>query len=297
MVPNTKIFVGSLPPSVRPEDLRRLFENYGVVTECDIMNRCGFVHMETAEMAENAIRSLNNSVFKGITISVEAGRMKERGQKGRTSGVGGGRGGNSGFGRGGMRGGRDNFMRNGPRNNGGGGPTRRDNRGGRSGPYNRNSGMSNGGGYNQRNGGGSGQFGGNKGGYGQDRYDNNSSNDIGGIGNRRFNNNAGGGNFGNQDRRGFVLPERQNTFSSDNFSGRASSGPGFNRGSFGGNQFGSGSDLFNRREQLGGQRGGSGGSGASNAFNQDFPPLSGMAGGVGMRNGPPQRNMMQNQRF
>lgn len=118
--------MGSLPPSVKPEDLRRLFENFGVVTECDIMNRCGFVHMENAEMAENAIRSLNNTNFKGIQISVEPGRMKERGGgKGRSGGGGGGRGGNGGgFGRGGMRSGpRDNFMRGGPggpRNNNGG---------------------------------------------------------------------------------------------------------------------------------------------------------------------------------
>lgn len=120
--------MGSLPPSVKPEDLRRLFENFGVVTECDIMNRCGFVHMETAEMAENAIRSLNNTNFKGIQISVEPGRMKERGGgKGRAGSVGAGRGtgGGGGFGRGGMRGSgpRDNFMRGGPggpRNNNGG---------------------------------------------------------------------------------------------------------------------------------------------------------------------------------
>lgn len=78
-------------------------------------------------MAENAIRSLNNTNFKGIQISVEPGRMKERGGgKGRAGGGGGGRGGGGGggFGRGGMRSGpRDNFMRSGPggpRNNNGG---------------------------------------------------------------------------------------------------------------------------------------------------------------------------------
>lgn len=82
-------------------------------------------------MAENAIRSLNNTNFKGITISVEPGRMKERGGgKGRPNGGNrggnaGGGGGGGGFGRGGgMRSGppRDNFMRsgpNGPRNNNG----------------------------------------------------------------------------------------------------------------------------------------------------------------------------------
>ncbi len=126
---NTKVFVGSLPPSVKAEDLRGLFENFGIVTEGDIMNRCGFVHMESEEVAENAIRSLNNTNFKGITISVEPGRMKERGGgKGRPGGGGGGgRGGNGGGGfggRGGMRSGpRDNFMRGGPggpRNNNGG---------------------------------------------------------------------------------------------------------------------------------------------------------------------------------
>lgn len=94
------------------------------------MNRCGFVHMENAEMAENAIRSLNNTNFKGITISVEPGRMKERGGgKGRNGGGGGGGdgGGGGSFGRGGIRSGpRDGgFMRGGtggpggPRNNGG----------------------------------------------------------------------------------------------------------------------------------------------------------------------------------
>jgi RNA recognition motif-containing protein len=64
--------------------LRRLFEKYGVVTECDIMNRCGFVHMQTQEMAEAAIKALNNSLFNGANIVVEKGRMKERKQQGGT---------------------------------------------------------------------------------------------------------------------------------------------------------------------------------------------------------------------
>jgi RNA recognition motif-containing protein len=55
-----------------------LFEKYGVVTECDIMNRCGFVHMQSQEMADNAIKNLNNSLFNGVNIVVERGRMKER---------------------------------------------------------------------------------------------------------------------------------------------------------------------------------------------------------------------------
>lgn len=42
------------------------------------MNRCGFVHMQTQEMADMAIKNLNNSLFNGANIVVERGRMKER---------------------------------------------------------------------------------------------------------------------------------------------------------------------------------------------------------------------------
>ncbi|KAL0819406.1 hypothetical protein ABMA28_007517 [Loxostege sticticalis] len=120
MVPQTKVFVGSLPQGSKPEELRKLFERFGVVTECDIMNRCGFVHMQTEEQASAAIRALNNSTFNGGVITVERGRIKERGQRG------GGRGGGA---RGGMRGGGD-------RRGGGGGPMRGPG-GARDAPYSR----------------------------------------------------------------------------------------------------------------------------------------------------------------
>ncbi|XP_012158690.1 glycine-rich RNA-binding protein 3, mitochondrial isoform X2 [Ceratitis capitata] len=74
----TKIFVGSLPPGTKPEELRHLFEDYGVVVECDVMNRCGFVHMETKEMANTAITALNAIEFKGQIIVVELGRPKDK---------------------------------------------------------------------------------------------------------------------------------------------------------------------------------------------------------------------------
>lgn len=48
------------------------------MTECDIMNRCGFVHMATQDQAEMAVKNLNNSLFNGVNIVVERGRMKER---------------------------------------------------------------------------------------------------------------------------------------------------------------------------------------------------------------------------
>lgn len=67
-----------MPSRTKPEELRHIFQAYGVVTECDIMNRCGFVHMETADMAANAIKALNNTQFKGQNIVVEPGRIKDR---------------------------------------------------------------------------------------------------------------------------------------------------------------------------------------------------------------------------
>lgn len=85
--------MGSLPPGCKPEELRHLFTSYGNVVECDIMNRCGFVHLETVEMADAAIAALNGVEFKGQNIVVEPGRLKDR-----RGGGGGGGGGNAGGG-------------------------------------------------------------------------------------------------------------------------------------------------------------------------------------------------------
>ena len=63
--------MGRLPDEAQAQDLRRLFEQYGIVTECDILNRYGFVHMKTEEMAMRAIKELNNAEFMGVQISVE----------------------------------------------------------------------------------------------------------------------------------------------------------------------------------------------------------------------------------
>lgn len=114
------MFVGSLPPQATTDDLRKLFENYGAIAECDIANRCGFLHLEDADLAMKAIQDLNGTDFMGGKISVEKGRVKPRGF-GR-----GGRGGGGPMrgGRGGDRGGpysRGGDFRGGPRNGYGGG--------------------------------------------------------------------------------------------------------------------------------------------------------------------------------
>ncbi|KAJ1529483.1 hypothetical protein ONE63_006257 [Megalurothrips usitatus] len=109
--PKTKIFVGRLPENAQAADLRRLFEQYGTVTECDILNRYGFVHMKTEDQASRAIENLHNCNFQGSTISVEASTGKRSNREGggpagprRGGGAFGARGGRGGFGpmRGGM---------------------------------------------------------------------------------------------------------------------------------------------------------------------------------------------------
>lgn len=74
----TKVFVGSVPPNATVEELKKLFSPYGVISECDIANRCGFLHLEDKDMALKAIEELNNTQFMGSRITVEMGRMKPR---------------------------------------------------------------------------------------------------------------------------------------------------------------------------------------------------------------------------
>lgn len=192
MAMRNKIFVGSLPQGTRPNEIRHLFENYGVVTECDVMNRCAFVHMQSSDMAENAIQALHNTTFNGVTINVEHGRSRERTNP---NDSGGGRGaprGQGGF--------RDRQGRGGFRQNSGdrpSGPVRnnqfRGGGGSRSEPYSRGRG----GNFGDRN---------PRPGYNQDNGRNN-----------RFA--AGGGRqFNTEDRRGFALPN-ESTFSGATYHG------------------------------------------------------------------------------
>ncbi|KAL5967708.1 RNA-binding protein [Taenia solium] len=71
-----KIFVGNLNPNSKSQDLRKRFELYGKVTECDIVNNYAFVHMESQADAEAAISKLHNSEFDGAKINVELSHGK-----------------------------------------------------------------------------------------------------------------------------------------------------------------------------------------------------------------------------
>lgn len=87
--PRTKLFVGHLPDGIRTEELQELFAKYGTVTECDVINKYGFVHMSTEEEAEEALKNLNSYSFMGSTLSVERSTSKfhqEPGAPGRAKG-------------------------------------------------------------------------------------------------------------------------------------------------------------------------------------------------------------------
>ena len=66
-----KIFVGRLAPSVTAIQLRKLFEKYGSVSDCDILRDYGFVHMPNEEDAQRAITALDRYEFYGSRLSVE----------------------------------------------------------------------------------------------------------------------------------------------------------------------------------------------------------------------------------
>jgi len=97
-----KIFVGNLGDEADPEKLKKLFEDYGTVTECDILNRFGFVHMDSEAASRKAIENLHHSLFGGKQINVEL----STGGAPRRDSDGGGRGGGGRRGRGRERGGR-----------------------------------------------------------------------------------------------------------------------------------------------------------------------------------------------
>ncbi|XP_044282799.1 RNA-binding protein 4-like [Varanus komodoensis] len=73
-----KIFVGGLSPVVTAEELRKLFQQYGQVNECDILKNFAFVHMEKEDEAHQAISALHKSEFYGAHLTVEYATSKIR---------------------------------------------------------------------------------------------------------------------------------------------------------------------------------------------------------------------------
>lgn len=108
----SKLFVGNLDYSVEFPDLKQLFSQYGTVGYVKVVQGrgFGFVEMENAAEAENAMRELNGKEFKGRNLNVDVAKPQEprqdRGGRGDRGGQGaqGAERGNFGEGRGNYRG-------------------------------------------------------------------------------------------------------------------------------------------------------------------------------------------------
>ncbi|DBA13531.1 TPA: hypothetical protein GDO54_018663 [Pyxicephalus adspersus] len=73
-----KLFIGNLPPAATQGELKSLFEQFGKVTECDIITNYAFVHMEDKKSADDAVHNLNQYKLHGVSINVEYSRGKPR---------------------------------------------------------------------------------------------------------------------------------------------------------------------------------------------------------------------------
>ncbi|HSW66478.1 MAG TPA: RNA-binding protein [Bacillota bacterium] len=81
----TKLFIGKLSFNTTEASLRTLFEQYGVITSCQVIKEHGteqskgfaFVEMESAEAAQAAINALDGQDFEGRSLVVNVARPRE----------------------------------------------------------------------------------------------------------------------------------------------------------------------------------------------------------------------------
>ena len=81
---STKLFVGSLPWSISDQELKETFEKHGTVVSAKVITDrdtkrsrgFGFVEMESASDANNAIKALNNSELNGRNIVVNEAKAR-----------------------------------------------------------------------------------------------------------------------------------------------------------------------------------------------------------------------------
>nr|XP_015194384.1 PREDICTED: RNA-binding protein 4B-like isoform X2 [Lepisosteus oculatus] len=64
----TKLHVANIDKACTSQELRALFEEYGTVTECDVVKNYAFVHMANSEEATDAIKALDNIDFLGLYL-------------------------------------------------------------------------------------------------------------------------------------------------------------------------------------------------------------------------------------
>lgn len=81
---STKLFVGSLPWSVKDNTLQEIFEAHGTVVSAKIITDretgrsrgFGFVEMENPDEAKSAIKALNDSELEGRKIVVNEAKPR-----------------------------------------------------------------------------------------------------------------------------------------------------------------------------------------------------------------------------
>lgn len=81
---STKLFVGSLPWSVKDNTLQEIFEEHGTVVSAKVITDretgrsrgFGFVEMENSSEADKAMKALNNSEVDGRNIVVNEAKPR-----------------------------------------------------------------------------------------------------------------------------------------------------------------------------------------------------------------------------
>ena len=105
-----KIYVGNLPKTAKDEEVRKIFEEYGEVTDVKLitdrytgeLRGFGFVEMPSKSDGQKAIQGASGAELGGRTLIVNEARPREDRSGGRRGGGGYG-GGGGGYGGGGGR--------------------------------------------------------------------------------------------------------------------------------------------------------------------------------------------------
>ncbi|XP_073434597.1 RNA-binding protein 14-like isoform X1 [Dendrobates tinctorius] len=71
-----KIFVGNVEHRTTQEELTELFQKYGMVVSCAVMNRYAFIHMRASDSATKAIEELNGREVNGKRLVVELSKPR-----------------------------------------------------------------------------------------------------------------------------------------------------------------------------------------------------------------------------
>jgi len=106
-----KIYVGNLPKTATDEEVRKIFEEYGEVSDVKLitdrytgeLRGFGFVEMSSKSDGQKAIQGASGAELGGRTLIVNEARPREDRSGGRRGGGGGYGGGGGGYGGGGGR--------------------------------------------------------------------------------------------------------------------------------------------------------------------------------------------------